>query len=321
MDTLSPEIIINIIKYMDTSTIRQFSQTNKYIHSIYSKNKNYIFGTLLKNEHNVSCIDNELVYYLLSRESVIKLLENSPPISILRNLLHYKTKQGETLLMLALRYYCENENLVNTLLDMGISIQGKDIDNYTPLMLALKYHSSYQIINRLLDMGVDIHGESSHGHTPLMVSLKRGGLPDITNRLLDMGASIQGTDHNGYTLLMIALELSSHEIINRLLDMGISVQGQCLEGDTPLKIALQRPCTDDVINRLLDMGASVQGRGYNGYTSLIIALDKRRTNIVHRLLDMGADIHERNDKGKGPLDYAHSPEILARLRAMGATET
>ena len=158
-----------------------------------------------------------------------------------------------------------------------------------------------------LDQGADVNGKNRQGETaliaacqfffgepwqsaPILYLLKKGADP-----------TVKGSDDSKYpdmetTALHSVMVMSAQRLKDNAARAGA------------------------VITALLQHGALVSARDYDGQTPLHIAA--RRNNVVgaQMLIDAGCKISPTDRKGKTPLDYAESAEMIKLLKDHGAKE-
>jgi ankyrin repeat protein len=164
--------------------------------------------------------------------------------------------------------------------------------------------------------GADVNRENRRGETALVASMP---IPLITREtystiqyLLKRGAdpTIQGqTDFGRTTALHLAIKQSSF-----IFDAEIKkkIENESLK-DSPLYARL-------IIESLLKYGAHVSALDSDGMTPLHIAAKYNNIVGAKMLIEAGAKIMPRDNKGKTPLDYAESGEMIKLLKAHGAKE-
>jgi len=75
-----------------------------------------------------------------------------------------------------------------------------------------------------------------------------------------------------------------------------------------------------IIESLLRNGAHVSARDGSGMIPLHIAAKENNIAGAKMLIEAGSKIMPRDDKGKTPLDYAESAEMIRLLKDHGAKE-
>ena len=76
----------------------------------------------------------------------------------------------------------------------------------------------------------------------------------------------------------------------------------------------------EALNALITAGAHVSARNSRGETPLHIATKRNNFYAATLLLDNHAKVIPRDGKGKTPLDYAESGEMIKLLKENGAKE-
>jgi ankyrin repeat protein len=161
--------------------------------------------------------------------------------------------------------------------------------------------------------GADVNGKNRQGETALIEACGVMSILDSATvlYLLGKGADprIQGADDPQYpdlktTALHHVMSWSSSVLNEKVIDRF---------KDAPAHART-------VIKALLQHGALVSARDYYGRTPLHIAA--RWNNIVGAtmLIEAGSKIMPKDNKGKTPLDYAESAEMIKLLKDHGAKE-
>lgn len=106
---------------------------------------------------------------------------------------------------------------VETLLELGASVDVRSEEGDTPLILAA-VQGSCTVINRLLDKGADIDARNWHGLTALMEAAFWGNA-EVVKTLVQRGADVHARDSQGRTALDWAGEEGRYEIVDLLKDV------------------------------------------------------------------------------------------------------
>ena len=117
---------------------------------------------------------------------------------------------GETVLFLAVRFH--HVNIIKLLLKKGADINAKDVDNYTPLHLAIYKNN---ILKLLLKKGAHVNAATNDGLTALHLAMQ-SGQQDSVQELIEMGANIAAKDNLGDTALQLAQKKQYDELVKTI---------------------------------------------------------------------------------------------------------
>lgn len=125
----------------------------------------------------------------------------------------FKLRNNKENLFKAINYNQISE--VRRLIESGISVNSKDEDGWTPLMLAA--HKNYLNIAKLLvELGADLELKNDDGETALMVSAYNNS-GYVARYLISIGANPDDEDKNRRTAYEIAKEFYPNERFDYLL--------------------------------------------------------------------------------------------------------
>ncbi len=184
------------------------------------------------------------------------------------------------------------------------SVETRDKDGATPLMIAAGFNQDPKVISALLNAGAKVDDQARGNVTPLMyAALNRD--PRIASALLKAGANVNAREWDGETPLMIASAYNQNpDVVSTLLKAGAGVGQRDSHGMTPLMFAALNP-NPAIIPELIRAGARVADQDNNGRTPLMwAAMDGQHPRAVSVLLAAGATGQLTSKDGKTAYDYA-----------------
>lgn len=139
-------------------------------------------------------------------------------------------------------------------------------------------------------------------------AMARGAKPDAVSDTVVEGVSF------ATPAIVLAARDGHVEAVRVLLRAGAKVDARTELGGESALVSAAIDGHAEVIDALLAAGASVDLPNAWGKTALMWAADNRHVAAVDRLLAGGAEVTRRCDEGRTAADYAHDPELAARLR-------
>jgi ankyrin repeat protein len=159
--------------------------------------------------------------------------------------------------------------------------------------------------------GGDINARDANGATSLMRAAGKSDL-DLVVTLLFAHADVLASDKDGDTALMYA---GSSQCVTALVYGGANVDAIDYHGRTALMFAPTAAC----INALATAGANLNAQDNNGRTALMFATLHGSLPCVKALIAAGEDPNVLDKAGKTALALAKAADIIAALKAAGAT--
>ena len=204
---------------------------------------------------------------------------------------------------------------VQSLLEIGVSTETRDLYGRTALMTASKH---LKVLEILLNNGANINAVDSSGKTPLIFSVFASNI-QATKFLLERGADAHTRDKSGRLPLTYAWEASNYEMLEVFYDAepkfdiasaavvgklegvkdilreGSNIDKRSEFGETALTASIGRDHFA-VAKYLIQVGADVNliGRYCSPLVSVIL---KRNVQLVKDLIHHGADINGLTDYG------------------------
>lgn len=192
------------------------------------------------------------------------------------SLLHYASLGG-------------NVEVVNYLIDLGLSVSSRAADGLTPLHWASNPH----VAKALLDAGADVNAQSVNAVTPIHSIVTLFPNVDTIKTLIAAGAKLNVV--GGYfkmTELGSALspKCEHSSVILTLIYSGSNVNwyGENSFNDAPLHLAIRENCNPTIVNALLDAGADARVRNRDDLTPFGLAKEvgyRVDTDVYWRLND------------------------------------
>lgn len=179
---------------------------------------------------------------------------------------------------------------VRLLLDHGANINNCRYEN--PLSEAI-YSRNDEMVELLLNNGISVNGKSSSDSTPLYRAIEKKNL-NLAKRLLNCGADVN--DLGGYQKITLplnyAIQFCDIEFTELLINYGADVNSKSKDGNTPLITAIQKECISTV-ELLLKHGANIHSKC--GLATPLGQAVRRDCKIAMLLLQRGIDTNAKSD--------------------------
>jgi len=245
--------------------------------------------------------------------------------------------------------------LVRTLLDEGIDVNGVNDNGRTALMEAAWLARDIKVISLLMARGADINAVDKAGDTALTLAVaSNNNNVKVVNGILKLGAdvSIRTAYGKGMTAIEIAdslwrpamavainsftsadpelVKISSLVVaimegdVSRVKSLLGDVSAEMLAAEigTPerqnrvlLKAAYKGMV--EVVEMLLDGGAEINGFDGDRNTALNFAARGNQISVAKLLLQRGCDVNLATDRNYTPIDWATTDEMIQLLRKHG----
>ena len=230
-----------------------------------------------------------------------------------------RNKDGDSVLYLATQKNMKNAG--ELLIDKGADIFATNMQNYSPLRLALEEGGDVQdwiITSRTMNM------TDGSGNTPLHYA-SEWKLDGAVRSLIEKGAKINATNANGETALFSAVKADSPSTINVLAENGIVTDARDNLtrdhlGNTPLHSA-GRWNALNAAQTLLSFGMDINAQNLSGKTPLSDCCRSGKTEMAQLLIANGANINATDVTGRSILMdavQAHNEKMVTLLLQNGA---
>ncbi|MFE1242863.1 ankyrin repeat domain-containing protein [Fictibacillus sp. NPDC058756] len=196
-----------------------------------------------------------------------------------RKALFYAAKTGDFL-------------LIDTLLNLGISIHTQDLKGNTALFMAVK-HGKFNMMLYLLRAGAKLEHVNLNNENVIIQGIKSCRKIEIIRYLLDRGLDVNHIDQDGMNALMCAITSSEAQksnewmnIVRSLIDAKIDLNHKDQLGKT----ALMHACShynennsEELIKLLIERGADPAIKDLDGRTARSYARDLNHSKMMYLL--------------------------------------
>ncbi|KAI1014433.1 hypothetical protein LB504_012069 [Fusarium proliferatum] len=175
--------------------------------------------------------------------------------------------------------------LVRRMIQQGMSVDGSDEEEDSPLQVAC-YYLNFEVVRLLLQRGANVRSRSSQPGDPITLALWACALP------LQQQLEQRGTRHQKYRA-----ESADYRSIQRctsivriLLECGATADGGTHEMESPLQLA-SFIGNLEISKLLIEHGASVDKITGSFKTPLFSALQGNNSDIISLILEKGVDVN------------------------------
>lgn len=302
---LPPEVICNILKYLDLSDRVSFSQLNKRIKEIvgnfmlsYTQKIGYKGGDVAEAGKYLNELCKEVKE--LKRECFIpkncwayKEIRNSTLLDVektLENLNNLSFKEIFDIFTTTQIYCSSFEKIRNRLIEkiqFASSLENQPLKEIAKVLELSVKHDQKEIVEMLLRLGVDPNTALPSGCYPLHWAAM-GGFVDIIKLLIDKGANINQKTSQQNTVLTFACQ-------------GITIHGS---NDSTTPGERKGPPNASLVKYLLEQGADPNVLDSDGMVPLHWAARGGFSDIIRLLIEYKVPIDARSRKGITALGHA-----------------
>jgi len=222
---------------------------------------------------------------------------------------------------------CGDIDMLDDLIQKGFSLDFKDSNGCTPIMIAVENYQ-LELIKYLLKRNINVNERDNNGHTAIIRALSdrrlqskvindefMGNVKQILELLLNHGANVNDRNKSGVTLLMMACQYGHKDLVDLLIHHGAIVHDTTSIGYSPLIYACQNGHLD-IVSLLISLGADIHQKDEQQYTPLIHAVDGRSIETVKYLVQKGADVNVKDCMGQTPLMHVGQIRFIEAMECL-----
>jgi ankyrin repeat protein len=221
--------------------------------------------------------------------------------------------------------YSGSVKVTRYMVKKGVNPNVKNGEGRTALQLAIK-NGSEAMVALLKECRTQVLADAEITQENLINACAKGDLV-VAKKCLAQGARVNETDGAGRTALTAAVGMKrNYNMVKFLLAVGANpnLKSEAGLASTPLNTAIgpsENPGVKPIVILLLKAGAQISAPDDTyGMTPLHFAALFQNVAVAKILLEAGANVTLKDKKGKTPLDYAESSEMIKLLTASGAKE-
>ncbi|KAG5751994.1 hypothetical protein H9Q70_005388 [Fusarium xylarioides] len=175
--------------------------------------------------------------------------------------------------------------LVRRMVQQGMSVDGSDEEEDSPLQVAC-YYLNFEVVRLLLQRGANVRSRSSQPGDPITLALWACALP------LQQQMEQRGTRHQKYHAESVDYRATQRcsNIVRILLEYGATADGGTHGLESPLQLA-SFIGNFEISKLLITHGARADKITGNFKTPLFSALQGNNTDIISLILEKGVDVN------------------------------
>ena len=209
---------------------------------------------------------------------------------------------------------CERNltEVVKSLLEAeGVEVDARDETYQRTALHFACVNGNMELAMALVDRGVDVDARDVNQGTPLHYACINGNM-ELAMALVDRGADVDARDVNQCTPLHYACDKGNMEVAMALVDRGADVDARDVNQGTPLHYACDRG-NMELAMALVDRGADIDARSVDQYTPLHDACRNGYIELAMALVKKGANVYSVNSDGNKPRCTPAMIDLFNRL--------
>lgn len=269
-----------------------------------------------KQEQVAPIVANDYIQWILAatKRSNLDILRRLFHLSVLEDQGVIAATRTELLLWILCFAIEERVDLdtLKFLIDEGAAINGCDLENKTPLMVAAQRNNLYYL-KVLLKAGADPDLTDISARTAVMYAVIHCSVKCI-DPLAQITRNLNHRDHKGFDAALHCAISGSAEIAQHLARHGVSVNQVYPEGKTALIFAALGGNVS-MIDYLATQGVDLESADEKKRTALMYAAGNGHVDATRRLLELGANSRCVDREGHTAMALAQSSEIANLFHA------
>lgn len=220
-------------------------------------------------------------------------------------------------------FYGDFESLSRALLTKKVSLQDRDAQKRTPLVLAAQQGYS-ECCTILLDWGASLYEAGSNKRNAFLMASLHGHIALLKEMLAVDNHLLVSTDKQGNTALLLAAIGKQRAVIEFLVTQNVSLQETNHAGSTVLHLAALSGDADLLMWCLAAANCDNEARDNKGNTVLHYVMNSKnfkpeqKTALVENIIKLAPGLEKIKSKGILPIVGGKTPGALARRQRLMA---
>jgi len=275
-------VLNNAIKLKNLDIINELYNAGAYLGTVSKRDKENLF--LLAAQKN----DKDIVKRMIDAKVDVNCTDS----------------YGRSALDQVVIYNNDDNDLIEMLIEGGMSVDLKNSSGFTPLLFAAS-KNGICLVNKFVVFNADVNAMTLDGKTALHFAVQLNHTCDAVYRtLIDANIDIQVKDKYGHTALYYAVLTGNIDICTSLIKLGANVNvmdaGRCsLLYSAVESFGKKNSFCFDMIDLLVTSGADVKSLSDNHKEYLFMnAIYNCSIEVAQKLIDNGVNVNFKNGKNE-----------------------
>ncbi|XP_053963428.1 rabankyrin-5 [Anastrepha ludens] len=213
--------------------------------------------------------------------------------------------------------HCGFTKVLQALIDHGANVNALDINNQTPIHIAVRNHQEKIVSILLCHPNIDLKIRDNDGNTPFAQALIVRNHKAAKRILERLPSAAEQMDHRGRNFLHISILKDDLEGVLFLLSVQVDVNSRVHDVNQSTSLHLATSSRNEMIMRTLILaGACVNERDAIQKTPLHVATERGNLTAVSALLQNNADYDAVDGEGNNALHIAVRGGHLSIVREL-----